>query len=136
MDNKPSWPSHCNDEFKWLAKNDPDELIRIIQEELAPSDLKDDPGQRYRKLVDLSFALEIAGQELPGGKIVPILLPFLKHPSNIVVEGAIDGLIPHEETHTIELMEGLEAIEDHPSNTIRKMVEEEIEWIKNLTENM
>ncbi len=78
-----SFPSHCEDEFNYLAKVDPARLASLISAEL-----KDRPEL-------LTFAAEAAGQIPYTPVVMRVLGPLLSHLNSVVREGAILGLSTH-----------------------------------------
>ena len=77
------WQQPCAALFERLIEADPDELLRLVGEQiLAPA--------------DLTFAAEALGQ-IKAASTVSTLIRLLAHPSPIVREGAIYGLALHLE---------------------------------------
>lgn len=67
-------------EFLRLAKEDPEELIRLIESGPLAN-------------TELTFAAEYLGEVVDDWRVEQILLGLLQHKSVIVVEGAIYGLV-------------------------------------------
>ena len=74
---------HCEEEFVYLAEQNPAELVRLMNSTLA-----DRPNL-------LTFAAEAAGRIANAALVVAILLPLLSHVDPVVREGAVYGLGPH-----------------------------------------
>lgn len=73
---------HCEDEFVFLAEQNPGKLAELIRT------LQGRPSL-------LTFAAEAAGRIANTSLAVAILLPLLGQPDPVVREGAIYGLMPH-----------------------------------------
>ncbi len=108
----------CENLFKRLSLEDPNELIRIIKEDnLRPS--------------HLTFAAEYLGN-VPTEIAMTALLDLLKHESAIVREGAIFGLsivlTRHAETGEVtvteKIREALKALQEDPSPGVRLTAKE------------
>ncbi len=89
--------------FARLATDDPARLVVMLTSgELSPG--------------LLTYAAEIAGQQLPSAMVVPALLTLLRHEKAVVREGAIYGLSGHEdlriesEIHRIAMTDGSPAV--------------------------
>ena len=74
---------HCEEEFVYLAEQNPAELVRLMKSTLA-----DRPNL-------LTFAAEAVGRIANAALVVAILLPLLSHADPVVREGAVYGLSPH-----------------------------------------
>lgn len=72
---------HCEDEFIYLAKNDPHKL-----EDLIKNDLVDRPDL-------LTFAAEAVCWITDVDLAIKIATPLLTHPDPVVREGAVYGII-------------------------------------------
>jgi HEAT repeat protein len=73
----------------------------------------------------LTHAAEIAGQHLPSATVVPVLLDLLNHPSPLVREGAVYGLVAHEEGDVSAALRAL--AEQDPSPGVRTAARDALE---------
>jgi hypothetical protein len=76
---------HCDEEFRFLASNEPRRLLELIE-----NGLRDRPEL-------LTFAAEAAGHIGLTPWVIEALLPLTGDKEAVVREGAIYGLIPHLE---------------------------------------
>ncbi len=74
---------HCEDEFEYLARENPADLVRLMNEELAS------------KPALLTFAAEALGSVRDSRFVMQTLIPLLNHQEPVVREGAVIGLMGH-----------------------------------------
>lgn len=72
---------HSEQSFTDMARNNPDAMIAYLESDA-------DAGR-------LTHAVEIAGREMQGTRVVQALVKLMKHPRPVVREGAILGLWNH-----------------------------------------
>lgn len=78
----PRFERHCIEEFEWLARNNPAELVRLVVSEVA------------RDSVLLSHAVEAMSLSHDPTLILPALMRVLAHDRPFVRESAILGIAP------------------------------------------
>ncbi|MDO8446653.1 MAG: HEAT repeat domain-containing protein [Deltaproteobacteria bacterium] len=99
------WPTHCQDEFDYLAQNHPGILVALIKNNEIEDTL-------------LTFAAESLGLSKNTELVETTLLPLLKHQFAPVREGAIYGL----QRHIFDSSKIHEAIQDVSLNDTSKGV--------------
>lgn len=106
VDSRRVFPQHCEEEFIFLARAEPEALVALLNGKLS-----DRPEL-------LTFAAEAAGQ-MPFSVAIQPLVELLRHPRAVVREGAIYGLAPHL-GYSLQAREALRSlVEGDPSNGVR-----------------